>query len=201
MISAATGRDGAFDEALWCTDHGVQYLFAATILTGVIQFVLSYFKIGGLMQFVSKAVMTGFVNALAIVIFLAQLPELGISKDIDMSSFSVWMDTWGTSWVLAAAGLAIIYLFPLLTKAVPSPLICIIVLTVVSKVMGLDVRTVGTLGDLPDALPSFALPQVPFAFETFKIIIPVAFSLVAVGLLESFMTAQIVDDLTDTHFR
>ena len=197
MISAATGAMALLMKHL-VSDHGVQYLFAATILTGVIQFGLSYFKIGGLMQFVSKAVMTGFVNALAIVIFLAQLPELGIGKGFDIASFSTWLDTWGTSWVLVAAGLAIIYLLPLVTKAVPSPLICIIVLTVVSEMMGLKVRTVGTLGDLPSALPSFALPQVPFALETFKIILPVALSLVAVGLLESFMTAQIVDDLTDT---
>ena len=192
MISAATGAMALLLKHL-VEEHGaelgLQYILAATVLTGVIQFVLGYFKIGGLMQFVSKAVMTGFVNALAIVIFLAQLPELGIG-----GGFSVTPVTW----VLLAAGLAIIYLLPLVTKAVPSPLICIIILTVASQILGLDVRTVGTLGDLPDALPSFALPQVPFAMETFKIIIPVALSLVAVGLLESFMTAQIVDDLTDT---
>lgn len=188
MISAATGAMALLMKHL-VEDHGVQYLFAATILTGVIQFALSYFKIGGLMRFVSKAVMTGFVNALAIVIFLAQLPELGIG-----GGFSVTPVTW----VLVAIGLAIIYLLPLLTKAVPSPLICIIVLTVASEMMKLDVRTVGDLGKLPDALPIFALPEVPFAFDTLKIILPVALSLVAVGLLESFMTAQIVDDLTDT---
>ena len=189
MISAATGAMALLLKPL-VKEHGVEYVFAVAILTGVIQFVLSYFKIGGLMRFVSKAVMTGFVNALAIVIFLAQLPELGIGAE-----FSVNMNA---TWILMAAGLAIIYLLPLLTKAVPSPLICIIVLTIVSQMLKLDVRTVGSLGDLPNALPSFAVPQVPFELETFKIIIPVALSLVAVGLLESFMTAQIVDDLTDT---
>lgn len=191
MISAATGAMALLLKHL-VSEHGaagVQYIFAATILTGVIQFVLSYFKIGGLMRFVSKAVMTGFVNALAIVIFLAQLPELGIGSDFSVTP---------VTWLLVGIGLAIIYLLPLLTKAIPSPLICIIVLTAVSQAMNLDVRTVGDLGKLPDALPAFALPQVPFALETFKIIIPVALSLVAVGLLESFMTAQIVDDLTDT---
>ena len=192
MISAATGAMALLLKHLVEThgpEQGLQYILAATVLTGVIQFGLSFFKIGGLMQFVSKAVMTGFVNALAIVIFLAQLPELGIG-----GGFSVTPVTWA----LMAGGLVIIYLLPLVTKAVPSPLICIIVLTVVSQVLKLDVRTVGTLGDLPSALPSFALPQVSLGMETFQIIIPVALSLVAVGLLESFMTAQIVDDLTDT---
>ncbi len=188
MISAATGAMALLMKHL-VEEHGVEYLFAATILTGVIQFTLGYFKIGGLMKFVSKAVMTGFVNALAIVIFLAQLPELGIGGDFSVTA---------VTWLLVAAGLAIIYLLPLVTKVVPSPLICIIILTVVSQVFKLDVRTVGDLGQLPSALPAFALPEVPFALETLLIILPVALSLVAVGLLESFMTAQIVDDLTDT---
>lgn len=187
MISAATGAMALLMKDL-VTEHGVEYLFAATIMTGVLQFALSYFKIGGLMRFVSTAVMTGFVNALAIVIFLAQMPELGFGE------FDV---TW-VAWALTAAGLAIIYLLPLVTKVIPSPLVCIILLTLVAHFMGLDVRTVGDLGKLPSALPSFALPEVPFALATFKILIPVALSLVAVGLLESFMTAQIVDELTDT---
>lgn len=197
MISAATGAMALLMKHL-VTHHGVEYLFAATILTGVLQFALSYLKVGGLMRFVSKAVMTGFVNALAIVIFLAQLPELGIGKDFDLTDFGAWFGTWGTSWLLVAIGLAIIYLLPLLTKVIPSPLICIIVLTIAAQVMGLEVRTVGDLGKLPSALPAFALPQVPFNLDLMKIILPVSLSLVAVGLLESFMTAQIVDDLTDT---
>lgn len=192
MISAATGAMALLLKHL-VEHHGVEYVFAATILTGVIQFALGFFKVGGLMRFVSKAVMTGFVNALAIVIFMAQLPELGLGKLPEGGPEVNYL-----AWVLVAAGLAIIYLLPLLTKAVPSPLICIIVLTAVSHWLKLDVRTVGDLGTLPDALPSFALPQVVYDWNLMKIILPVSLSLVAVGLLESLMTAQIVDDFTDT---
>ena len=187
MISAATGAMALLMKDL-VKHHGVEYLFAATILTGLIQFGLGFCKVGYVMRFVSKSVMTGFVNALAIVIFLAQLPELDLSREK-----VTWM-----SYLLVAVGLAIIYLFPLITKAVPSPLICIVALTVVAEFMGLGVRRVGDLGDLPKALPTFALPDVPWAFTTLKIILPVALSLVAVGLLESFMTAQIVDEFTNT---
>ncbi|MBK1834621.1 SulP family inorganic anion transporter [Roseibacillus ishigakijimensis] len=187
MISAATGAMALLMKHL-VQEHGVEYLFAATILTGVLQFILGYLKVGGLMRFVSKSVMTGFVNALAIVIFLAQMPELDLSVD---------KVTW-VSYLLVGAGLAIIYLLPLVTKAVPSPLIAIIILTLVSHFMGLQVRTVGDLGELPKALPSFGLPEVAWNLDLMKIILPVSLSLVAVGLLESFMTAQIVDELTDT---
>ena len=140
------------------------------------------------MRFVSKAVMTGFVNALAILIFLAQLPELNLNLD-------------GVSWItyaMVAGGLGIIYLLPRLTKAVPSPLVCIVVMTVLAVVMNLDVRRVGDLGQLPDTLPVFLWPQVPLNFQTLSIIFPVSLSLAVVGLLESLMTAQIVDELTDT---
>ncbi len=187
MISAATGAMALVMVTL-VKEHGLQYLFAATLLTGVIQLALGLLRVGDVMRFVSKSVLTGFVNALAILIFLAQLPELDLRVE-------------GVSWisfVLVGGGLAIIYLLPRLTKAIPSPLVCIIVLTAVAVSMNLDVRTVGDLGELPDALPVFALPQVPFTFETLAIIFPTAMSLAVVGLLESLLTAQIVDDLTDT---
>ncbi len=187
MISAATGAMALLMVTL-VRDHGLQYLLIATMLTGVIQFILGILKIGEVMRFVSKSVMTGFVNALAILIFMAQLPELNLSLG-------------GVSWItyaMVAAGLGIIYLLPRLTKAVPSPLVCIVALTVVAILMNLDVRRVGDLGALPNTLPVFLWPQVPLNLQTLMIVLPYAFSLAAVGLLESLMTAQIVDELTDT---
>ncbi len=183
MISAATGAMALVMVTL-VKDHGLQYLLAATLLTGVLQIVMGLLRCGLLMRFVSRSVVTGFVNALAILIFMAQLPEFS-----------------GASWVvyaMVAAGLAIIYLFPLLTKKLPSPLICIVVLTAVSMVLGLDVRTVGDMGQLPDSLPIFLLPDLPLNLQTLQIIFPYAMTLAVVGLLESMMTASIVDELTDT---
>lgn len=171
MISAATAATAVVMVDL-VRDHGVQYLFAATILMGLIQIGAGLLKLGRIMRFVSQSVMTGFVNALAILIFIAQLPELT----------GVTPATYG----LIAAGLAIIYGVPRITRSVPSPLIAIVVLTLVTAVFRLDVRTVAHLGELPSALPNFALPQVPFAWETLRIIGPVAITLAAVGLLESF---------------
>ena len=183
MISAATGAMALVMVTL-VKDHGLQYLLAATVLTGLLQMVAGAFRLGALMRFVSRSVITGFVNALAILIFMAQLPELT-----------------HVSWVvyaMTAAGLAIIYGLPYLTKAIPSPLVTIVVLTGVAMVMKLDIRTVGDMGQLPDSLPVFLLPDVPLNFETLKIIFPYAVTLAVVGLLESMMTASIVDDLTDT---
>lgn len=183
MISAATGAMALLMVGL-VKDHGLQYLLAATLLTGVFQILAGVFRLGVLMRFVSRSVITGFVNALAILIFMAQLPELI-----------------GAPWqvfAMVAGGLAIIYLFPYVTKAIPSPLVCIVVLTGLSLLVGLDVRTVGDMGDLPDSLPIFLWPDVPLNFETLKIILPVSLTLAIVGLLESFMTAAIVDELTDT---
>lgn len=183
MISAATGAMALLMVTL-VKEHGLQYLLATTVLTGVLQMLAGWLKLGALMRFVSRSVITGFVNALAILIFMAQLPELT-----------------NVSWhvyALTAAGLAIIYLFPYVTRAVPSPLVTIVVLTAVSIFLKLDVRTVGDMGKLPDSLPVFLLPQVPLTLETLGIIFPVAATLAVVGLLESMMTAQIVDDLTDT---
>ncbi|PKO93497.1 MAG: sodium-independent anion transporter [Betaproteobacteria bacterium HGW-Betaproteobacteria-1] len=187
MISAATGAMALLMVTL-VRDHGLEYLLAATLLTGVIQIIFGYLKLGSLMRFVSRSVVTGFVNALAILIFMAQLPELNPS-------------TPGVTWhvyAMTAAGLGIIYLFPYITRKIPSPLVTIIVLTGVAMYLGLDIRTVGDMGELPDTLPVFLWPDVPLNFETLAIIFPYALSLAVVGLLESLMTATIVDDLTDT---
>ncbi|TGD61623.1 SulP family inorganic anion transporter [Tabrizicola sp. WMC-M-20] len=185
MISAATAATAVLMITL-VRDHGLQYLLAATVLAGLLQIAAGIFKLGFVMRYVSKSVMTGFVNALAILIFMAQLPEL------DPTSV-----TWLT-FVLVAAGLAIIYLFPMLTKAIPSPLVTIVVLTGLVMAFGWDVRTVGDMGALPDTLPIFLIPQIPLTLETLMIILPYAVAVAVVGLLESLMTQNIVDDLTDT---
>jgi len=186
MISAATGAMALLMVTL-VKDHGLEYLLAATLLTGVIQIIAGYLKLGSLMRFVSRSVVTGFVNALAILIFMAQLPEL---TNV----------TWHV-YAMTAAGLGIIYLFPyvpVVGKSIPSPLVCIIVLTAVAMMIGLDIRTVGDMGELPDTLPIFLWPDVPLNLETLYIILPYSVGLAIVGLLESMMTATIVDDLTDT---
>jgi SulP family sulfate permease len=183
MISAATGAMALVMVGL-VKEHGLQYLLAATLLTGVLQIVAGLFRLGSLMQFVSRSVITGFVNALAILIFMAQLPEL---------IGAPW-----TVYAMVAGGLGIIYLFPRITRAVPSPLVAIVVLTGLSLLLNLDIRTVGHMGELPDSLPVFLLPEVPFNLETLAIIFPTSATLAVVGLLESLLTASIVDDLTDT---
>ncbi|MGL4756749.1 MAG: SulP family inorganic anion transporter, partial [Aeromonadaceae bacterium] len=186
MISAATGAMALLMVTL-VKEHGLQYLLAATLLTGVLQIAAGYLKLGSLMRFVSRSVVTGFVNALAILIFMAQLPEL---TNV----------TWQV-YAMTAAGLGIIYLFPLIPvvgKLVPSPLLCIVIMTAVAITMGIDIRTVGDMGELPDTLPIFLWPEVPLNLETLAIIFPYSAGLAVVGLLESMMTAAIVDDLTDT---
>ncbi len=183
MISAATGAMALVMITL-VKEHGIGYLFAATILTGILQIAASALRLGDLMRFVSRSVVTGFVNALAILIFLAQMPEF-IGKG-------------PTVYLMTAVGLGIIYGLPYLTKAVPSPLVTIVLLTAVSMYFGFGIRTVGDMGALPNELPWFALPQVPLTLETLKIILPYALTLAMVGLLESLMTAAIVDEMTDT---
>ncbi len=187
MISAATAATAVLMVTL-VKHHGLEYLLAATVLAGLLQIGAGLLKLGNVMRFVSRSVMTGFVNALAILIFLAQLPEL------DLRNEGV---TWLT-WLMVAGGLAVIYLFPLVTIAIPSPLITIIVLTALTLWLGLDVRTVGDMGALPDTLPMFLIPQIPLNLETLLIILPVSAAIAVVGLLESLMTAKLVDDLTDT---
>ena len=183
MISAATAAVAVVVVPL-VREHGVEYLFAATILMGVFQGIAALLRLDLLMQFVSRSVITGFVNALAILIFMAQLPEL---TDV----------TWIT-YAMVAAGLAIIYLFPRLTTAVPSPLVAILVLSVFSIALEAPVNTVADMGQLPEGLPYFILPDVPLTWETLRIIAPYSLTMAAVGLLESLLTAQIVDDLTHT---
>lgn len=186
MISAATGAM-ALLMVLLVKEHGLQYLLAATVLTGVLQIFAGYLKLGRFMSFVPRAVVIGFVNALAILIFSAQLPEL---TNV----------TWHV-YALTLFGLGIIYLFPYIPKIgklLPSPLVTIVVLTILVLVLQLDVRTVGDMGELPDTLPIFLIPQIPFNLETLWIILPYSVSLTIVGLLESLMTATIIDELTDT---
>jgi len=183
MISAATGAMALLMITL-VKDHGLNYLFAATILTGVIQFTFGAFRLGRVMKFVPRAVMVGFVNALAILIFMAQLPQ--------------FIDVGPAMYLFVAAGLGIIYGLPYITKAVPSPLVAIVVLTLLSLMTGFGLRTVGDMGALPTELPFFAIPSIPFTFETLEIIFPISFALALVGLIESLLTAQIVDERTDT---
>ncbi|WP_332702711.1 SulP family inorganic anion transporter [Devosia sp.] len=183
MISAATAATAVLMGSL-VREHGLDYLLAATVLAGIIQVGAGLARVGTIMRFVSRSVLTGFVNALAILIFMAQLPELtGV--------------TWQT-YAMIAGGLAIIYLFPRLTKTIPSPLVCILVLTGISLLLRTDVRTVADLGELPSSLPSLLLPNVPFNLETLWIILPYSIGVAAVGLLESLLTASIVDQMTDT---
>lgn len=183
MISAATGSMALLMVSL-IAEHGLQYLLAATILTGIIQILFGMFKLARVMKFVPRSVMVGFVNALAILIFVAQLQHFV-----------------GETWVmyaLVALTLAIIYLFPRVTKAVPSTLVAILVITLITVFGGLDIRTVGDLGNLSSQLPVFLLPSIPLTFETFMIIFPYSLALAIVGLLETLLTASIVDDMTDT---
>lgn len=187
MISGATGAMALLMVTL-VREHGLEYLLAASLLTGIIQIVIGYLKLADLMRLVSRSVITGFVNALAILILLAQLPEL------THVSWHVY--------AMTALGLAIIYLFPMIPKLgrlIPSPLVCIVLLTVIVIYTGMDIRTVGDMGSLPDSLPVFLWPDVPVTLETLWIILPYSLALAVVGLLESMMTASIVDDLTDTH--
>ena len=186
MISAATGAMALLMVTL-VKNYGLEYLLAATLLTGIIQIILAYVGVAKLMSFVARAVVVGFVNALAILIFMAQLPEL---TNV----------TWHV-YALTAVGLGIIYLFPYVPKIgkiLPSPLVTIVALTVFVYFTGVDVRNVGDMGALPDTLPIFLLPNIPFNFETLQIILPYSVALAVVGLLESFMTTTIVDELTDT---
>jgi SulP family sulfate permease len=183
MISAATAATAVLMGPL-VRDHGIQYLFAATILMGFIQIIAGALKLGRVMRFVSKSVMTGFVNSLAILIFVAQIPQLTNVPSV--------------TYALIALALAVIYLFPYLTRIVPSPLVAIVVVTGVALLFHIDVKTVADLGEMPTALPIFSLPDIPLTFETLRIIFPYSLALAAVGLLESLLTAKIVDEMTDT---
>ncbi|MDB9316961.1 SulP family inorganic anion transporter [Nodularia spumigena CS-591/04] len=182
-ISAATGAMALLMIDL-VKDYGLQYLLAATLLTGVFQILFGFLKLGRQMKFVPRAVMIGYINALAVLIFLAQLPQL--------------TNVPPTVYVLTLLSLGIIYILPRFTKAVPSPLVALAVMTIAAISLKLDVPTVGDMGELPTTLPFFALPQVPWNLETLKIILPYSLTLAIVGLLASFLTASLVDELTDT---
>ncbi|MBD3787629.1 MAG: SulP family inorganic anion transporter [Sphingomonadales bacterium] len=186
MISAATAATAVLMGTL-VREHGLDYLLAATVLAGVIQIAAGALNLGQIMRFVSKSVMTGFVNALAILIFLAQLPELDPARVPFLT------------YPLTALALAIIYLFPRVNRTIPSPLVAILVLSALTMGLGLsEVRTVADMGAMPDQLPSLLMPNVPFTFETLQIILPYSVAVAVVGLLESLMTQQIVDEMTDT---
>lgn len=183
MVSAAAGSV-ALVAAPLVHAHGLPYLLAAGVLAGVMQILFGLLRLGVLMRFVSTSVRTGFVNALAILIFAAQMPHF------------IGANT--ATWAMVGLGLAIIYLLPRITKAVPSPLVCIVVVTLAGHWLNLPLKTVADLGQLPDALPAFAWLSVPMSLETLRIIALPAFAIAMVGLLESMMTASVVDDLTDT---
>ncbi|SDD26366.1 sulfate permease, SulP family [Terribacillus halophilus] len=183
MISAATGAMALLMVTL-VKEHGLQYLFATTILTGVLQLLFGVLGIARFMKFIPRSVMIGFVNALAILIFMAQVPHfIGINT---------------TTYIVVGVTLAIIYLIPYVTKSVPAPLVAILAVTILSITLHIDVRTVGDLGEIKQALPSFLIPDIPLNWETLQIIFPTALALSIVGLLESLLTASIVDDMTDT---
>ena len=184
MISAATGAIALVVYPV-ATEYGLDHLIATVLLAGVFQIVLSLLGAARLMRFLPRSVMVGFVNALAIVIFSAQVPELV-----------------GVPWLvypLVVVGLAIMVGLPRVTTVIPAPLVVIVSLTVVTVIMGWDLPTVGDQGELPDTLPTWMLPDVPWTFETLRIIAPYALTMAVVGLIESLMTAKLVDDITDTH--
>ncbi|MCF3940820.1 MULTISPECIES: SulP family inorganic anion transporter [Gordonia] len=184
MISAATGAV-ALVVAPLVDSHGLDYLIAAVILAGVFQMLLGGLGVAKLMRFIPRSVMVGFVNALAILIFSAQLPHLI-----------------GVPWLvypMVAIGIAIIVFMPRMTTVIPAPLVAIVLLTAVTIAASLSVPNVGDEGELPDSLPAWLIPDVPFTWDTLTIIAPYAFTMALVGLLESLMTAKFVDDITDTH--
>lgn len=182
-ISAATGAMALLMIDL-VRDYGLEYLLVATLLTGIFQVIFGVLKLGRQMRYVPRAVMVGYINALAVLIFLAQLPQL--------------INVPPAVYVMAALSLVIIYGLPRLTRAVPSPLVALFVMTTAAIALKIEVPTVGDMGELPTALPIFALPQVPLTIETLRIVLPTSLTMAVVGLLASFLTASLVDELTDT---
>ena len=183
MISAATGSMALLMTTL-VAQHGVEYLFAATILTGIFQFLIGAGKLGKFFNFIPQSVIAGFVNALGILIFIAQIQQFA-----------------GEPWQMygmVAATLAVVYLFPRLSKSVPSPLVAIVLMTIIAMATNLEIRRVGDIGEITRNLPALHIPQIPFTLETLQIILPYSLALAIVGLLESLLTAALVDDLTDT---
>ncbi|MGB3200074.1 MAG: SulP family inorganic anion transporter [Nodosilinea sp.] len=182
-ISAATGAMALLMIDL-VSDWGLEYLLVATLLTGILQVVFGVLRLGRQMRYVPRAVMVGYINALAVLIFLAQLPQL---TDVPLAVYAI-----------TALSLAIIYGLPRFTKVIPSPLVALFVMTTAVISLGIEVPTVGDMGELPTTLPIFALPQVPLSLETLRIVLPYSLTMAIVGLLASFLTASLVDELTDT---
>ncbi len=196
MISGATGAMAVVMVAL-VADHGVQYLFAAVVLTGLIQMAFGIFKLGKFIRLVPQPVMLGFVNGLAIVIFLSQVGQL---KFINEEGNLAWLEGNAMMIMLAliAVTMAIIHFLPKLTKVVPSALVAIVTVTLAAIFMGLDTRTVGDVANIAGGLPEFSIPDVPFTMETLWIILPYSFILAGVGLIESLLTLTLIDELTQT---
>lgn len=196
MVSAGAGSMAVVVVAL-IKNYGVEYLFAAVLLTGIIQFVLGLCRVGNLLKFVPNTVVVGFCDALAIIIFKSQVSSCldnlhgSVSGAIKMFAF-------------IAVGLLVIYLFPRITKAVPSTLVSIVVVTVVSLIVGLltggnsDVTMIGDLGNLRASWPALRLPDVGFSGEMLKVILPYSVSLAFVGLLETLLTSRVVDGMTES---
>ncbi|NEE34498.1 SulP family inorganic anion transporter, partial [Streptomyces sp. SID7982] len=184
MISAATGAVALVIAPL-NREHGFGYLVAAVVLAGVFQVVLGALGVAKLMRFIPRSVMVGFVNSLAVLIFMAQIPEM---RDVPWAVYP-----------LIAAGLALMVFFPKVTTVIPAPLVSIVILTVITVGAAIAVPTVGDKGELPSSLPVPGLPDVPFTLDTLTTIAPYAFAMALVGLMESLMTAKLVDDITDTH--
>lgn len=183
MISAATGAMALVIVSL-VKDHGLQYLLAATILTGIFQIIFGLLKIDRLMKFISNAVMLGFVNSLALLVFIAQTPHfIGGSM---------------MTWTFLLVTIALVYLIPYVIKGIPSPLITVVILTIVAIYTGVNLNTVGNMGSISTTLPTFLIPDIPWNFETLKIILPYSLALSIVGLMESLMTAQLLDEMTDS---
>lgn len=183
LISSATGAMALVLVSLMA-DHGLQYVLIATILTGVIQFILGIFGVANLMRFIPNSVMLGFLNALGIMIFMTQMPYL-IGASV-------------MTYVFAGVTLVLIYLIPRFIKVIPAPLITIVVMTSIALISGVNLQSVGDLGTMPNTLPTFFFPDIPLSFETLKIVLPYSLALSIVGLLESLLTSQVLDDMTDT---
>lgn len=184
MISAATGAV-ALVVAPVVHEYGLDYLIATVLLAGVFQIVLAVLGVAKLMRFIPRSVMVGFVNALAILIFMAQLPEL---FDVPFAVYPLFI-----------LGLLVLIFLPKVTKAVPAPLISILIVTAIAAVFAISVPTVGDKGELPDSLPELFIPNIPWTLDTLSIIAPYALAMALVGLMESLMTAKLVDEVTDTH--
>ena len=183
LISAATGAMALVLVSLMA-NHGLQYVLAATILTGLIQLILGRLGVANLMRFIPNSVMLGFVNALGIMIFITQL--------------RYWFGTTTMAFIFAMITLVLVYAIPRFFTAIPAPLIAIVVMTSIALISGVKMQTIGDLGSMPNSLPIFFLPDIPLSFETLKIILPYSLALSIVGLLESLLTSQVLDDMTDT---